>query len=268
MAARRRGPRRQGRGAAAGAAGAGAGRHCVVVGGGLQGAAAAYFLAKRGAQVTVVELEQYGSAASGKAGGFLARDWGSGPTVPLHTEGFRLHAELADELGLETYRKIPTLSVASGNGREGLKLTDWLDGSIANARIMDTNTAQVTPLEITTKLAAAAADMGAQTVIGRAKGVVSAPDGAASKVEAVRVEVAGQEEELVLGCSDVLVAMGVWSTLTAPWFGLEPDSWPITGIKSTHTLWRAGEAVMEEPAALFCGEEANGTHLEIYPRSK
>ena len=24
---------------------------------------------------------------------------------------------------------------------------------------------------------------------------------------------------------------------------------------------------MDEPAALFCGEEANGTHLEIYPRS-
>ena len=78
----------------------------------------------------------------------------------------------------------------------------------------------------------------------------------------------GEEEELVLGCSDVLVAMGVWSTLTAPWFGLDAGLWPITGIKSTHTIWSAGEAVMDEPAALFCGEEANGTHLEIYPRSK
>ena len=41
-------------------------RHVVVLGGGIQGASAAYFLSKRDAKVTVVELESVGSAASGK----------------------------------------------------------------------------------------------------------------------------------------------------------------------------------------------------------
>ena len=61
--------------------------------------------------------------------------------------------------------------------------------------------------------------------------------------------------------------MGVWSTLCAPWFGLPEEAWPITGIKSTHVIWREREAVKKEPAALFCAQEMNGTHLEIYPRS-
>ena len=49
-------------------------------------------------------------------------------------ESFKLHEQLADELGLETYRKIPTLSVAGG-----VSLVDvnppvsWLDGQIARA---------------------------------------------------------------------------------------------------------------------------------------
>ena len=41
-------------------------RHVVVLGGGIQGASAAYFLSKRDAKVTVIELESVGSAASGK----------------------------------------------------------------------------------------------------------------------------------------------------------------------------------------------------------
>ena len=89
-------------------------RRVVVLGGGIQGASAAYHLGKKGAKVTLVELESVGSAASGKAGGFLAKDWGSGSTAKMHTESFRMHQELAKELGLQTFREIETLSVASG----------------------------------------------------------------------------------------------------------------------------------------------------------
>ena len=180
-------------------------KHVVVLGGGIQGASAAYHIAKRGAKVTLVELEGVGSAASGKAGGFLARDWGSGSTARLHTESFRMHKELSEELGLETFREINTLSVASGRSgqKKGLKLTAWLDGEISEAKLLDTNTAQVTPMEITSKLAEAATDKyGAEIVLGRATGVVCNEDETA--VEAVRVEIEGQEK--VLECSDILVS--------------------------------------------------------------
>ncbi len=46
--------------------------HVVICGGGVIGACTAYFLARRGIDVTVVERAEVASSASGKAGGFLA----------------------------------------------------------------------------------------------------------------------------------------------------------------------------------------------------
>eukprot|EP00621_Florenciella_sp_RCC1693_P007404 CAMPEP_0182552068 /NCGR_PEP_ID=MMETSP1323-20130603/47189_1 /TAXON_ID=236787 /ORGANISM="Florenciella parvula, Strain RCC1693" /LENGTH=104 /DNA_ID=CAMNT_0024763733 /DNA_START=25 /DNA_END=336 /DNA_ORIENTATION=- len=87
----------------------------VIAGAGLHGAALAYFLTKRGAKPVVIEKKEVAAAASGKGGGFLARDWGSGPTVQLHKVSYALHAELAEELGITSYREIPVLSVEPGN---------------------------------------------------------------------------------------------------------------------------------------------------------
>ena len=56
----------------------------VIAGAGLHGAALAYYLTKRGERPLIVEASAVASAASGKGGGFLARDWGSGPTEQLH----------------------------------------------------------------------------------------------------------------------------------------------------------------------------------------
>ena len=84
----------------------------VILGGGLQGCASAYYLKQRGFDdVTIVERTSVAAAASGKGGGFLARGWGSGPTRALHEVSFDLHADLAKKLNLKTYRKIKTLSV-------------------------------------------------------------------------------------------------------------------------------------------------------------
>lgn len=57
----------------------------VICGGGIIGAATAYFLAQQhGVGATVVEREALAAAASGKAGGFLALDWNdSSPVGPL-----------------------------------------------------------------------------------------------------------------------------------------------------------------------------------------
>lgn len=93
----------------------------VILGGGLQGCASAYYLKQRGFDdVTIVERTSVAAAASGKGGGFLARGWGSGPTRALHEVSFDLHADLAKTLNLKTYRKIKTLSVTSELG-----LREW-----------------------------------------------------------------------------------------------------------------------------------------------
>jgi glycine/D-amino acid oxidase-like deaminating enzyme len=65
----------------------------VIVGGGVIGCSTAYFLSlKSSCQVTLVEQCEVAAAASGKAGGFLARDWCSGPLDVLARRSFDLHA--------------------------------------------------------------------------------------------------------------------------------------------------------------------------------
>ena len=251
-------------------------RHVVVLGGGVVGCSAAYQLARRGARVTLVEREEVAASSSGKAGGFLARDWGDDVTRALHVKSFELHEELAEELGIDSWRPISTLSVGrgappAGGGDSSTPVpAPWLDGPGVRQQLMDENTAQVTPRELTTKLADAAARHGAEVVVGKATGVVGgepaegAPVGARA-AQAVKLEVGGEERELE--CSDVIVAMGVWSTLAAPWFGLDESDWPLAGIRSSHAIWEGREAVRRDPFALFCQEDENGCHLEVYPRS-
>lgn len=76
------------------------------------GASTAYHLALRGVKPVVIERSKVAAAASGKAGGFLAGGWGSGPTVPMHEISFDMHEKLAETLGVTSYRKIPTLQAS------------------------------------------------------------------------------------------------------------------------------------------------------------
>ncbi len=71
----------------------------LICGGGVIGACTAYFLARRGVDVIVVERTEVACAASGKAGGFLALDWcGGSPLDALARRRFALHAELAAQV--------------------------------------------------------------------------------------------------------------------------------------------------------------------------
>ena len=71
-------------------------------------------------------------------------------------DAFELHPDIIASYAtaLKTYRKIPTLSVAGGGSLSAQKppLVSWLDGEIASCSMMDDATAQVTPLELTTRL--------------------------------------------------------------------------------------------------------------------
>src|SRR4029450_7216616 len=90
-------------------------RHVIVCGAGVVGASVAYFLARRGVGVTVIERTGVACAASGKSGGFLALDWCDGsPLGPLARVSFKLHAELATELGTDYgYRRMDTFMLAA-----------------------------------------------------------------------------------------------------------------------------------------------------------
>jgi len=183
----------------------------IVCGAGVVGASVAYFLARRGVGVTVVERTGVACAASGKSGGFLALDWCDGsPLGPLARASFKLHAELATELGADYgYRRMDTFMLAA---RERGKLTgghrvaapSWLDGSgIVTAELgSQATTAQVTPARFTAALIEAARARGARIHAGVVEDVAWRGDAASGVVTA--------DGETLEGDA-VVLAMGPWT---------------------------------------------------------
>src|SRR5215468_7092362 len=82
----------------------------LICGGGVIGASIAYFLSCRGVKGIVFESTGIACAASGKSGGFLARDWCEGtPLAALAHRSFDLHAELAETIDDDWgYRRLDT----------------------------------------------------------------------------------------------------------------------------------------------------------------
>lgn len=91
-----------------------------IIGGGIVGASTLYYLAQRlprNASVTLLEAAHgLAPGASGKSGGFLARDWHGAATSDLAELSYRLHAELAkSEGGVEKwgYREVEVSAAAA-----------------------------------------------------------------------------------------------------------------------------------------------------------
>src|SRR5258708_33760023 len=90
--------------------------HVSICGGGVIGASIAYFVSCRGVRATVIEGTGLACAASGKSGGFLARDWCDGsPLAPLARRSFALHAMLAEQSADDWgYRRLDTYGGFAG----------------------------------------------------------------------------------------------------------------------------------------------------------
>jgi len=238
----------------------------VIVGGGIAGCATAYYLALRSIPSIVVEQSCVAAAASGKAGGFLARGWGNGSSTQLHERGYDLHVELAATLGIASYRRLETAQAEVGGRARGggQTLCPWLDGKV-QVEEMDSDTAQVTPLELTTALLDAAVASGFATLrIAKCVGVRRA-GGDSGAVVGIDLE-SGDS----LACAQLVVAAGPWSCLLDDWLGI-PRACPMEGIWSSSCVWEQQTAEVEAvavsaPTAVFCGEDANHCHLELYPR--
>jgi glycine/D-amino acid oxidase-like deaminating enzyme len=233
----------------------------IVCGAGVVGAAAAYFLARRGLAVTVVERSGVACAASGKSGGFLALDWcDDSPLGPLARASFALHAELARDLGSDYgYRRMDTFMMAARErgavtGGHRVAVPAWLDGSGCVTAVLGSRetTAQIHPAQFTASLIKAARAHGASVRIGVVEGVLQS-DGAAPRVKA---------DGEALEADVVVLAMGPWTARAAGPLRLPR----IRGVKG-YSVTLAAPGV---PAhALFVDyrtADGRGLEPEIFPR--
>lgn len=186
-------------------------RHVVVAGGGVMGAATAYYLARKGVSVTLVERTGIACGASGKSGGFLALDWcDDSPLGPLARASFALHAELAREIPVDFgYRRVDTYmavarEIGSAGGGHRVEVPSWMDGESSVRAVIGSHetTAQLNPAPFTTALVEAS-----RAIVHR--GVVQAlvvRDGVAT---GVRVD--GE----TLTADAVVLALGPWTSAVA-----------------------------------------------------
>ena len=222
----------------------------VIVGGGIVGMTAAYYLAKAGVPSVVVERDAIGSHASGFAYGGLSPLSGfgiPGPMAEIAQDGMRLHRELAKSLAEETgidvdFRLRSSLALAftevdvrrlqaalPWQQQPGYTVR-WLD--VADAKRVEPRIADETvgatltegggavePYRLVLALTRAAERLGVRMRHGRAIGL---------RRDGVRVTGVVLERE-TLSCASAVLALGPWSADASDWIGLPIDVRPLKG---------------------------------------
>ncbi|CAL0313452.1 unnamed protein product [Lupinus luteus] len=246
-------------------------KRVLVCGGGVIGVCTAYFLAKKGAAVTLIEKSDVACAASGKAGGFLALDWcDGGPMESLARTSFNLHRSLSQQLnGPESYgyRPLTTLSltITEPNTTTTLPsssatLPSWVDAPARDIKTIGTfeTTAQVHPQLFTkTLINNAVAHYGVKVVIGKLERLEVVGD---------RVESVVLEGGRVMESDAVVLAMGPWCSKLE----LLSSIFRVYGIKAHSIVLEPREANAITPHALFLSyypsKRGNPLDPEVYPR--
>jgi glycine oxidase len=229
----------------------GEGTDVVVVGSGAAGCAAAYFLAKSGVKVTVLEQEAVASFASGFAAGLLNPLHGAGipgPLQPLALEAFRMHARLAEELKAEVGTEfraqvVPYMYVALADeevagldrspglrgtvpgfpsrwleGHEALSLEPRVSSRVVRAVLVE-GLRQVDSYQYTLALLTAAERHGATLKHGMVTGI----DRANGRIGGVVLKGAK------IACEKIVLAMGPWSRVAERWLGVRMPVEPLRG---------------------------------------
>jgi glycine oxidase len=223
-----------------------------IVGGGIIGCAVAYYAARAGARVTVVERERLGAEASSAAAGMLAplaEDAGPGPFLDLALASLARFGPLAEDLRATTGVDIELLTPGllrvalddaeaaayqAGLGWQracGLPVR-WLDAEALRALVPAISPAargavhseaehQVNPARVVEGLARAAAATGRATFLEgvAARGLLRAGD----RVVGVRLS----DRDLPAG--HVVLAAGAWAAGASDWLGVPLPVEPVRG---------------------------------------
>src|SRR5690349_1632443 len=235
----------------------------VICGGGVIGACTAFFLARRGVDVSVVERAGVAAAASGKAGGFLALDWCAGtPLDALTRRSFALHAELEKETGANwSYRRMSAYSGLVVGERSARRHAPselgWLSNGVVITAQLGTpdTTAIVPPRTFTSAMMKAAQGLGAKLHVGQITGLVRSADEASVRGMAV--------DGGVIEADAVVIAMGPWSVLAAQWMRLPA----VYGLQSPSLVYDTGTDVPADALFLDCQDEnGEAVSIELFPR--
>jgi glycine/D-amino acid oxidase-like deaminating enzyme len=254
----------------------------LVVGGGIMGCSVAYYLAmEHGVTSCVVDRDAVAAGASGKAGGFLAKDWHeSSGLAPLAALSFDLHCQLADEFGYKTidFRRLPARSLDIRQGRHPVLdkaqknsqkeksqkyvVPAWLDTPnnhvLRCEKIADgSNTAQVHPRKLCASLMRKACEKGAMFTVGHVQNVEYIGK------NNVDVVIDGQLHNF----KQVVLCGGPWSRDAQQWFG----SLPLVTYERAHSIVLSPNVPkngITPEACFFEFTPANGKTqcLEAYPR--
>ncbi|MDP6824377.1 MAG: FAD-dependent oxidoreductase [Dehalococcoidia bacterium] len=224
----------------------------VIVGGGVVGCATAYFLARDGYSVTLIERDSVGSHASGFAYGGLSPIMGiieDDPVLPLSEAAEAIHIELAERLPAESgveyeYRRKTSLTLATNPAEvDALKEAhDWLKAHYAGevawhdeasarvleprvgpavvAGLMAERSGEVEPYKFTLALWQAAERAGAVMRNASVAGVSRK----AGDVSALRLE---SGEEIEAGA--FVLAAGPWMGKATEWLGIDMPISPLKG---------------------------------------
>ena len=276
----------------------------LIIGGGAAGCTAAYYLAERGINVTILEREGIGSKASGYNAGGLNPLEGHGwpePLQPMALQSFNLHKELweslPDKTGIDYHGRISSIiKVALDESelaelRETMEIfnnapepgfsAEWLEREDvlaleprvtphALAGVRAVGNGALDGQEFTQALSVAAQQAGAEVVSGNAIGLRLGN----GRVESVVID------DGEISCGALLLAAGPWCRNAEQWLDIAIPVDPLKGqilrMKPNgpgleHELTGGGSSMYNKTDGLiWCGatEEHAGFDLSLTEEAK